>query len=775
MIELPAALGGMGDYRQFIVYYTTPRPDGKTDKFPCHHKTGMVANAHDPDTWTDIGTAVTAARRFGGTYGVGFVFTNADPFWFLDVDSCLVDGQWSPLAVQLCAAFPGAAIEVSQSGRGLHVFGTGVPPPHGCKNSKLNLELYHTGRFVALTGTGIVGDIRTDHSTSLVWLVENYFPDAPANFTGWTDGPCPEWNGPTDDADLLRRALRSKSAGAAFGTKASFADLWHGDHVALTKAYLDPSREYDCSSADAALAQHLAFWTGNDCERISRLMRQSGLVREKWQREDYLPRTILGATSRQFDVLQDKPTKPPVAQPGSPGVTMRESGGFLNAAGQVALFQGCVYVQDCHKVMVPGGTLLKPDQFRVAYGGHAFTLDTANEKTTRDAWEAFTNNQAFSPPKAHSVCFKPAEQPGGLVIVGDQTFVNIFHPVPVPCVSGDPAPFLTHLAKVLRNDRDRLIALSYMAAVVQHQGVKFQWALLLQGVEGNGKTLFTRCVAEAVGRRYTHWPNAAKLAEKFNGWMVGKVFFGVEDIYVPGQKFDIFERLKPMITGGDGIEIEAKGVDQISLDICGNFMFNTNHKDAIIKTKTDRRFAVMFTAQQVDGDVVRDGMGGDYFPNLYNWLRSGGYAIVTYFLKHFQIPDEFNPATSCQRAPWTSSTTAAIDASRGAVEQEVLEAIAQNAPGFSGGWVSLLMLDRLLDERRLGGRMTRNQKKEMLETLGYQPHPSLPGGRVNSPVMPDGGKPQLYLTVGHPALTITSPAAIGKSYESSNLHFAGGG
>ena len=66
-----------------------------------------------------------------------------------------------------------------------------------------------------------------------------------------------------------------------------------------------------------------------------------------------------------------------------------------------------------------------------------------------------------------------------------------------------------------------------------------------------------------------------------------------------------------MITGGDGLEIEGKGVDQISADVCGNFMFNSNHKDAVRKTQNDRRFCVLFSAQQQAADLTRDGMGGD--------------------------------------------------------------------------------------------------------------------------------------------------------------------
>ena len=57
------------------------------------------------------------------------------------------------------------------------------------------------------------------------------------------------------------------------------------------------------SEADAALACGLAFWT-RDPDQIGRLMRQSGLIRDKYDRRDYLPRTIgrtLGQATESYD------------------------------------------------------------------------------------------------------------------------------------------------------------------------------------------------------------------------------------------------------------------------------------------------------------------------------------------------------------------------------------------------------------------------------------------------------------------------------------------
>lgn len=776
MLELPIALAAMAAYRQFIVYQSRPHPIriGKTDKFPCDFRTGDVINAHDPAHWTDANTAMQSAARLGPNYGVGFAFSLNDPFWFVDIDNCLQpDGTWSPVAMNLCKILNGCAVEVSMSGKGLHIFGSGIPPLHGCKNIPMGLEFYHNERFVALTGLNAIGDIAFDATAVLPVLTQLYFPpsEAKSSDQAWTSEPDPEWNGPTDDDELIRRALRSQSTSSAFGNKASFADLWNANFDVLSKCYPDPLRGYDASSADAALAQHLAFWTGNNCERIDQLMRKSALMRDKWDRssDPYLERTIIGSVGRQFEVLKDKSIEPIPKAVVDAKPTPVLGSTYVNANEQMQLFSQCVYLQESHKVLVNGGRILKPEQFKVMFGGYSFTMDTANEKITRDAWEAFTQNQAYRCPRVDSTCFLPKSKPGEIIERDGRTYVNTYYPIDVPRKVGDPAPFLNHLIKVLPDERDRTILLSYMAACVQHAGDKFQWAPLLQGVEGNGKTLFTRCVAMAIGERYTHFPPAHEISEKFNAWLFDKLLIGVEDVFVSHHKQEVFEILKPMITS-DRLAKRAMQSDQVMNTVCSNFMFNSNHKDGLRKTKNDRRVCPLFSAQQVEEDLARDGMTGDYFPNLYEWLRNDGYAIVSEFLHTYPIPDEYNPAKDCQRAPITTSTAEAIASGYGSVEQEVLEAIEQGVPGFSGGWISTIQLGRLLDMTGASRVMSHSRRKAMLVAMGYVPHPALPNGRVHNMVLPDGGKPCLYVRKDSELCGISTGVMAAKAYEIANNH-----
>src|SRR5690606_18494274 len=126
----------------------------------------------------------------------------------------------------------------------------------------------------------------------------------------------------------------------------------------------------------------------------------------------------------------------------------------------------------------------------------------------------------------------------------------------------------------------------------------------------------------------------------------------------------------------------------------------------------------------------------------------------------YPIDPEFNPAGACHRAPRTSTTDEALVATMGSVEHEVMEAIAQGLPGFRQGWVSSMALDLLLTRTRMDSRVPRNGRKELLEGMGYEWHPGLAQGRVNNDVMPDAGKPRLFLRRTHPQWGLEGAAEI---------------
>ena len=762
MQQLPEPLQALAAYPQFILWKLADR-NGKRVKLPIDHRTGTVGDAHNAAAWMSAERALATLHGYGEGYGLAFVFTASDPFFFLDIDHCLEpDGRnWSPLALELCQRLAGAAVEISQSGAGLHILGMGNAPAHSCKNIPLGLEFYTEGRFVALTGTGAAGSAASNQSAALPALIADYFPPLTwesARAAEWTMGPVPEWQGPIDDDELIEKMLAAKASGrSAFGAGVTLRQLWEADEQALATAYPDNEgrRDYDASSADAALCQHLAFWTGRDCERMDRIFRYSGLYREKWEnRPDYRERTITRAAQQCANVYSgQRQSLEQVQRDPVTNVTYRSGHQLLAPTQQAEHFAGCVYMRDCHRVFIPDGDQLKPEQFNATYGGYSFIVSD-DGKTTRKAWEAFTESQAVSYPWAHGACFRPETPTGQIVNEGGRRLVNVYVPAHGEQTAGDVSPFLDHVARLLPQEGDREIFLSYLAACLQKPGVKFQWCVVLQGAEGNGKTLFYHVLAFALGERYAHLPNAADITNPFNSWLEQKLIIGIEELHTAGRQ-EVADALKPLITN-KRIEIHGKGQDQRTGDNRANFLMFSNHKDAVIKSENDRRYCVLYAAQQGPGDLKRDAMNGAYFTALYSWLEGGGFAHVAHYLANRSIDVDV-----MGRAPVTSSTAEAVRSSLGVAEQVIQEAIDLEEWGFRGGLACTRVAGELLKAN--GKKLSPQRVAVVLANLGYIKHPALEGSDGKLSV--DGVRRRLYVKHGSLAAGLTSPAAVADTWK----------
>lgn len=713
-------------------------PKQKWQKIPCDPH-GMRMDPHQPGCWMTYEEASKHATwdesRPDAPYGVGFVFHAEHDrqhapdglCWFLlDIDDGLdANGQWKADADLTFRSFSGVYGEVSTSGNGLHIIGKCDPEQVAGLRNKwrssdgggLDREFYHTGRFVALSKGGLTfrGEELQDNTRQILKLVP-----AREELGDLPDGRDPAYTGPDDDDELIRIMLRSRGgAAAAFGEGLTVGQLWEADAVAVGQKYPDPARSYDASAADMALMSHLAFWTGKDAQRMDRLFRKSGLCRDKYLKREKYRRETIHKAIRMCKKVYDRPQlsvvaadAPPLPTGASAATESLSADGYMPVAHQFDWFTGCVYVRDQHRVLTPTGELLRPEQFRATYGGKVFALDALSQKTTKNAFECFTESQAYQFPKVRATMFRPDLEFGEI----EDDMVNMFRRHQPIITQGDVTPFLDHMHKMLPDERDLRILLCYCAAIVQHPGVLFQWAPLIQGVEGNGKTLIARCLKYIIGQDYVHDPRADEMMEKQNDWMVNKVLQVVEEVWVKGR-YEVMEFLKPLITN-ERFEYRGMGKAKVMVPRTFNWIFCSNHRDALIKTRSDRRVAPFFTAQQTEADLERDGMGGDYFPDLYDWLRhGGGYANVAHFLLTYEIDPEFDPAGRCHRAPVTSSTEAAITASKGGIEAEIAEAIDSGMVGFRGGWVSSWHLMNLV--KQTGFRVTRPKLAEILTQMGY--------------------------------------------------------
>lgn len=60
---------------------------GKPTKLPVDPRSGELASSTDPSTWSSFDDAVAAVARLACD-GVGFVFSETDPFAGIDLDDC---------------------------------------------------------------------------------------------------------------------------------------------------------------------------------------------------------------------------------------------------------------------------------------------------------------------------------------------------------------------------------------------------------------------------------------------------------------------------------------------------------------------------------------------------------------------------------------------------------------------------------------------------------------------------------------------------------------
>jgi putative DNA primase/helicase len=277
---------------QWVCWRKVKRDD-KWTKVPYDAKTGRLAKATDVATWRSFDIAARA--YLNGQYdGVGFVFSEHDPFCGADFDHCIdAAGAVDPDKLATIRQLD-SYTERSQSGTGAHVITRAKLPGPGRNNQKQGREIYDQGRFFVVTGDVMAGfptKIEDRQEVVAAYYAE-YFPqDKPAQQAA----PAARQETSLDDQELLQRMFAASNG-------AKVQRLWDGR-----------STDYngDDSAGDQALCNALAFWTGRDAARMDNLFRQSKRLRDKWDRnarsgETYGQGTIRRAIDSAKEVYTPK-------------------------------------------------------------------------------------------------------------------------------------------------------------------------------------------------------------------------------------------------------------------------------------------------------------------------------------------------------------------------------------------------------------------------------------------------------------------------------------
>jgi len=297
---------------QFVCWDWEYRNDRWT-KPPINPLRDGYAKSTDPATWATLDVAL-AAYQHRQLAGVGFALTDADPFFFVDLDHCrdAETGAIAPWAARLIRPFRHTYREVSPSGFGIKIIGRGrLPGDQHTKpiadHPRAKVEFFGNKKYTTLTGHRHDGAPRNvvDAQAGLDALYLELFPP-----TSRATQPSPPTVGEDDDDDRLERARNSKS-GPSF--------------VALFDRGDTSGHGGDASSADMALSNILAFWFGPDSARVERVFRRSALMRAKWDKKHhgdgrtYGQGTIDAAMAGRTEFYQPRPPQLRVIDGGQHG------------------------------------------------------------------------------------------------------------------------------------------------------------------------------------------------------------------------------------------------------------------------------------------------------------------------------------------------------------------------------------------------------------------------------------------------------------------------
>lgn len=261
-----------------------PQWVARVDKVPINPNSLYGAKSTDKTSWGTFEQAKAAigkkakmkAVQGKECNGIGFVLSA--PYCGIDIDHCFnpETGEWSKEALDIIKNM-NSYTEVSPSKTGVHIFYKNDGNPHTEWNKKKpidsmqHLEMYQTDRYFTVTGEMFGGYTSlNERSAAADCIYRGYMQEdkQPESKPFKATMPTQSFT-PLTDNEIIEKATRSKNG-------VEFSSLWSGN----TSNY-----NGDESRADLALCNILAFWSGCDSSTIDRLFRQSGLMRDKWDRK----------------------------------------------------------------------------------------------------------------------------------------------------------------------------------------------------------------------------------------------------------------------------------------------------------------------------------------------------------------------------------------------------------------------------------------------------------------------------------------------------------
>jgi len=226
---------------------------------------------------------------------------------------------------------------------------------------------------------------------------------------------------------------------------------------------------------------------------------------------------------------------------------------------------------------------------------------------------------------------------------------------PWPAGCSNIIALLSHLCDF--DDARRLWVLRWLAFQLRNPGAKMSTALILNGGEASGKTLFLRyVVGDLFGESAVHiTPN--QLRGAFNAWWAASATM----VAIDGEIMSAHvARMKSYITSTE-VRLDQKGHEPRLIPNKLNFIFVTSEPDFMPRDLSDRRFAVL---------EVPPARPRDFYHAVLHQIADGGLEVFRHYLLHGIDMGTFNESTlpPAPQINGAAASTGAAAMPKGAVQ-----------------------------------------------------------------------------------------------------------
>ena len=278
-------------------------------------------------------------------------------------------------------------------------------------------------------------------------------------------------------------------------------------------------------------------------------------------------------------------------------------------------------------------------------------------------------------------CYRPGEPD----ICGN--LLNMWQDPKIEPLGEEPTIFLQHMDYLIPNQRERDLALNWLAWCVQKPAEKQMFALLIVDDGGTGKSWIGYMLRVLFGdQNVAMIESDHPVKDMFNGWTLNRQLGFIHEL-VPDRRVDLASRLKGVITEAH-IWVNEKFIARFRAENRTNLLCCSNHRDALKIARKDRRWLVVQGASDpfgVDDNGEATTKTTRYYETLFGCLgtpEAPGDEVRR--IKGWLMARDLSKYNGKGLAPLTEMKVEVADNRHTDIERTVIEAYRDRAGPFVG-------------------------------------------------------------------------------------------